>query len=51
MTDEEVIKFYEELQEHYGDSLANFEHHPKIFANQVKMYKYYKERKNENSSV
>ena len=42
MTDEEVIKFYEELQEFYGESLANFEHYPKQFANQVKLYRYYK---------
>lgn len=42
MSDEEVIKFYEELVEHYGDRLANFEHHPKQFAAQVKIYRYYK---------
>jgi hypothetical protein len=51
MTEEEIIKFYEELQEHYGDKLANFEHHPKQFANQVRMYRYYKERQNEDRSV
>jgi hypothetical protein len=51
MTDEEALKFYEELKEWFGDSLANFEHHPKIFAHQVKMYRYYKERRNENSSL
>ena len=42
MTDEEVLKFYEELKEHYGDKLVNFEHYPRIFANQVKLYRYYK---------
>jgi hypothetical protein len=52
MTEEEIIAFYKELEEHYGDNLADFEHYPKIFANQVKMYKYYKERaKNEDSSL
>ena len=50
MTDEEVIKFYEELEEHYGDSLVNFEHHPIQFRNQVRMYRYYKERKDERTS-
>ena len=51
MTDKEVEDFYKELQEHYGESLANFQHYPKIFAAQVKMYRYYKERNNENSSL
>lgn len=51
MTDEEVIKFYEELKEHYGEDLVNFEVYPKQFAMQVKMYKYYKERENESSPV
>ena len=41
MSDEEALKFYQELQEHYGDKLVNFEHHPLQFANQVKLYKYY----------
>jgi hypothetical protein len=45
MTDEQALKFYEELKEHYGDKLANFEHYPHIFTYQVKLYKYYKERK------
>ena len=44
MTDEEVLKFYEELVEFYGDKLANFEHYPHAFAYQVKLYKYYKGR-------
>ena len=52
MTDEEVIKFYEELQEHYGEALADFEHHPRQFAHQVKLYRYYKARtENEKSNV
>jgi hypothetical protein len=48
MTDEEVLKFYDELVEHYG-SLPNFEHEPIQFAKCVRMYRYYKER-NENRS-
>lgn len=51
MTDEEIIKFYEELVEFYGDKLANFEHYPRQFANQVKLYRYYKGKQNENRSV
>lgn len=45
MTDEEIIALYNELVEFYGDRLANFEHYPRIFANQVKLYKYYKGQK------
>jgi hypothetical protein len=52
MTNEEVLKFYEELKEFYGENLANFEHYPRQFANQVKLYRYYKAREeNENSSL
>lgn len=52
MSDEEVLNFYNELVEWYGDNLANFEHYPRIFANQVKLYHYYKARKqNEDSSL
>lgn len=45
MSDEEILEFYNELVEWYGDRLANFEHYPKQFAMQVKLYRYYK-RKN-----
>lgn len=44
MSDAEVLAFYKELEEFYGDHLANFEHYPRIFANQVKLYRYYKSR-------
>jgi len=44
MADEEVINFYNELVEHFGDSLANFEQEPKRFKYQVTIYKYYKSR-------
>ena len=49
MTEQEVLDFYNEMIEHYGDKLVNYEHHPIQFAHQVKLYQYYKERKqNEN---
>lgn len=52
MTDTEVEEYYKELEEFFGEHLANFEHHPIQFANQVKLYRYYKERaKDENSSL
>ena len=44
MTDDEILNFYNELLEHFGDSLANFEHEPRRFAYQVKIYRYYKAR-------
>jgi hypothetical protein len=49
MTDDEAVEFYEKLVEHFGDKLVNFEHHPIQFAQQVKLYRYYNERK-ENES-
>lgn len=51
MTDEEALNFYKELEEFFGDSLVNFEHHPIQFAMQVKLYRFYKEKENESSSV
>jgi len=42
MQDEEVLALYSELIEYYGDSLVNFEHYPKIFLYQVKLYRYYR---------
>jgi len=51
MTDSEVETLYKELEEFFGNSLANFEHHPIQFAMQVKVYMYYKEKQNESSSV
>lgn len=49
MTDEEVMQKYKELEEWYGDSLANPEHEPRRFAYQVKVYEYYKNRNSNNS--
>jgi hypothetical protein len=45
MTDDEVLALYNELVEWYGTSLANFEHEPRRFAFQVKLYRYYQNRK------
>lgn len=47
MSDAEALKFYEELEAHYGDNLANYEHYPRQFANQVKLYKYYLSKQTE----
>ena len=51
MTEDEVMAFYKELQEFYGDRLANFEHHPRIFASQVRLYRYYKGKQNEDRNM
>lgn len=51
MTDREALDFYNELVEFYGDNLANFEHHPKQFATQVRLYRYYKGKQNEDRSM
>ena len=51
MTEEEIESFYKELEDWYGDKLASFEHYPKQFANQVKLYKYYKRTENESSNM
>jgi len=52
MTDQEVLEKYNALEEHWGDKLANFEHHPRQFAYQVALFNYYNERKqNEDRSM
>ena len=50
MTDSEIVEFYKELKKHYGKDLVNFEVYPKQFAYQVKLYRYYKEREENESS-
>lgn len=50
MTDEEVLAFYAELEAWYGEELVNFEHHPRQFAQQVKLYRYYKERREQENN-
>ena len=47
MTDEEVLNYYKELEEHYGDKLANPEQEPIRFEWQVRIYRYIMERRNE----
>ena len=49
MTDEEALKFYEEMEQFFGE-LPNFEHHPIQFANRVKLFKYYKARNEQKDS-
>lgn len=44
MTDEEILTLYNEMVDWYGDNLANFEHHPRQFAYQIRLYLYYKNR-------
>ncbi len=51
MTNEEIISFYEELQAHYGEALVNFEHYPRQFSTQVRLYKYYKKRAEDAEKV
>ena len=46
VSDSEILQLYKELEEYYGDKLANFEHHPRQFQWQVRIYLYYKERRN-----
>ena len=44
MTEEEVLKQYNEMVEMFGE-LPNFEQEPRRFAYYVKLYRYYKERR------
>lgn len=41
MTDEEVLKIYEEMLKIFGDDLPNPEQEPIRFAHFVKVYKHY----------
>jgi hypothetical protein len=42
MSDEEIIKTYDEMVELWGDKLPNFEHEPIRFTYYVRMFKYLK---------
>lgn len=42
MTEEQIMKAYEEMIELFGDKLPNPEHYPRMFAHFVLLYKYYK---------
>ena len=50
MNEEQILEFYNKLVEHYGDDLANFEHEPRRFAYQVKLYQYYERKQSQNRS-
>jgi len=49
MSEQEILDLYAELEEHYGENLANPEHYPRQFAHQIKLYLYYKGRLNKES--
>jgi hypothetical protein len=51
MTNQEVENFYEKLIDFYGEKLANHETHPRIFAYQVKCYKYLTSNKKQDDTV
>lgn len=46
MTNEEVLAFVQEMEDHFGE-LPNPEQEPKRFAYYVLMFKYYKSRQND----
>jgi len=48
MTDEEVIAFYEEMLKWFNNELPNPDHHPRQFANCVRLFKYYKQREEDD---
>lgn len=50
MTDTEALEKYNAMKEHFGDSLANFEHYPRQFAYQVALFNYYNERNKDEDS-
>ena len=50
MTDAEALAFWNELVHHFDGQLANPEHEPRRFMAQVKMYKYYKERRSNDKT-
>lgn len=40
--DKRIAEIYTKMKEYYGDNLANFEHQPRVFAHQYRMFQYYK---------
>ncbi len=40
--DKRIAGIYIKMKEYYGDNLANFEHQPRVFAHQYRMFQYYK---------
>jgi hypothetical protein len=49
MTDEDVLKKYNEMLEHFG-TLPSPEHEPIQFAHYVKVFDYYNQRKEDDST-
>ena len=49
MTDEEVLKKYNDMLVYFG-TLPNPEHEPRQFAQCVKMFDYYNQRKEDDST-
>lgn len=45
MTDTQIIQIYNEMVEHYGDKLPNFEHEPIRFKAFLTHYLYHKEQR------
>lgn len=50
MTDEEVLRIYENMVHIYGDKLPNPEHEPMVFSYFVKLYKYYHAENNRRTT-
>lgn len=44
MSEKEILEFYNDMCEHYGDSMPNPEHEPRRFAFYVKLFKYIRNR-------
>jgi hypothetical protein len=39
--DKRIAEIYTKMKEYYGNNLANFEHQPRVFAHQYRMFQYY----------
>lgn len=39
--DKRIAEIYTAMKEYYGNNLANFEHQPRVFAHQYRMFQYY----------
>jgi hypothetical protein len=51
LSNKRVEEIYNELSDFFGEKLANFETHPRIFAYQVKLYKYLTSNKEQDKTV
>jgi len=50
MTDEQVLKIYEELKEQFGDKLPDPEHYPRTFEYFIRLYKHCKRNESNPNS-